>query len=71
MNQLDIIDQHLIIRETVGYEILNEVAIEDMPKLMDFLKIIYNYNRMKRLRSYPFTRYEKREKDAWTKLMQK
>jgi hypothetical protein len=69
MNQLDIIDQHLIIRETVGYEILNEVAIEDMPKVMEFLKIMYNYNRMKRFVSTPY----EREKDAerWTKLMQK
>jgi|APGre2960657404_1045060.scaffolds.fasta_scaffold69568_3 hypothetical protein len=49
MNQLDIIDQHLIIRETVGYEILNEVPIEDMPKVMEFLKIVYNYNRMKKV----------------------
>lgn len=49
MNHTDIIDQHLIIRETVGYEVLNEVPIQDMPKIMEFLKIVYNYNRMKRI----------------------
>ena len=49
MNHIDIIDEHLIIRETVGYEILNQVPIEDMPKVMEFLKILYNYNRMKRV----------------------
>lgn len=48
MNTLDIIDEHLAIRETVGYEVLNEVPIEDMPKVLEFLKIVYNYNRMKR-----------------------
>lgn len=49
MNDLNIIDHHLIIRETVGYEILNEVDIFDMPKVMQFLTIMYNYNRMKRV----------------------
>jgi hypothetical protein len=69
MNHIDIIDEHLIIRETVGYEVLNQVPIEDMPKVMEFLKIVYNYNRMKRFVSTPY----EREKDAerWTKLMQK
>jgi len=49
MNHIDIIDEHLVIRETVGYEVLNQVPIEDMPKVMEFLKIVYNYNRMKRV----------------------
>ena len=49
MNHIDIIDEHSIIRETVGYEVLNQVPIEDMPKVMEFLKILYNYNRMKRV----------------------
>lgn len=48
MEALDIIDEHLAIRETVGYEVLSEVPIEDMPKVLEFLKIVYNYNRMKR-----------------------
>lgn len=48
MSTLDIIDEHLAIRETVGYEVLSEVPIEDMPKVLEFLKIVYNYNRMKR-----------------------
>lgn len=48
MTDIDIIDHHTIIRKTVGYEMLNEVDIFDMPKVMQFLKIMYNYNRMKR-----------------------
>mgnify|MGYP003347369693 FL=1 len=47
MDALDIIDHHLFIRQTVGYEVLSQVPIEDMPKVMEFLKIVYNYNRMK------------------------
>ena len=49
MNALDIIDEHLAIRETVGYGVLSEVPIEDMPKVLEFLKIVYNYNRMREL----------------------
>lgn len=49
MNHIDIIDEHSIIRETVGYEVLNQVPIEDMPKVLEFLKILYNYNRMKKV----------------------
>jgi hypothetical protein len=49
MNHIDIIDEHVIIRETVGYEVLNQVPIEDMPKVMEFLKVVYNYNRMKKV----------------------
>ena len=46
MDALDLIDEHIIIRETVGYEFLNKVKIEDIPELMKFLKIVYNYKRM-------------------------
>lgn len=46
MDALDLIDEHIIIRETVGYEFLNKVEIEDIPELMKFLKIVYNYKRM-------------------------
>ena len=49
MNHIDIIDEHSIIRETVGYEVLNQVPVEDMPKVLEFLKILYNYNRMKKV----------------------
>lgn len=65
MDALDIIDEHLAIRETVGYEVLNEVPIEDMPTVLNFLKIVYNYNRMKRV-----AEQEKREEtsDYWNAL---
>jgi hypothetical protein len=49
INQLDIIDHHILIRETVGYDMLKEVDVFDMPKIIEFLKIMYNYNRMKRV----------------------
>jgi hypothetical protein len=47
MNPLDLIDEHIIIRETVGYEFLNDVELVDIPEVMKFLKIVYNYKKLK------------------------
>ncbi len=47
MSVLQTIDEHLYIRETVGYDVIKEVPLEDMPTVINFLKIVYNYNRMK------------------------
>jgi hypothetical protein len=49
MSPLDQIDEHLIIRETVGYEFLNNVELYDIPEVMKFLKIVYNYKKIKRI----------------------
>jgi hypothetical protein len=46
MSVTDIIDEHIIIRETVGYDILKQVDIVDIPVFLEFLKIVYNYKRM-------------------------
>lgn len=53
MNTLDLIEEHIIIRETVGYEVLNHIEIEDIPEVIKFLKIIYNYKRMTNLENKP------------------
>lgn len=47
MKPLDLIDEHQIIRETVGYEFLNDVELCDIPEVMKFLKIVYNYKKIK------------------------
>ena len=51
MNTLDLIEEHIIVRETVGYEVLNNIEIEDIPEVIKFLKIIYNYKRMTNLKN--------------------
>jgi hypothetical protein len=51
MNPLDLIDEHIIIRETVGYEFLNDVELHDIPEVMKFLKIVYNYKKLKTIES--------------------
>ena len=40
MNTLDLIEEHIIVRETVGYEVLNNIEIEDIPEVIKFLKIV-------------------------------
>ena len=48
MKNSEIIDHHTIIRDTVGYDAIKNIDIFDLPSVMEFLKIIYNYERMKR-----------------------
>jgi hypothetical protein len=50
MTDTDIIDHHQTIRETVGYEILDKIELEDMPKFIEFLKVVQNYQRMNRVK---------------------
>jgi hypothetical protein len=33
-------DEHLYIRETVGYDFIKDVELEDLPQLIYFLKIV-------------------------------
>ena len=50
MNPLDLIDEHEVIRETVGYEFLNNVELVDIPEIMGFLKIVYNYKKINKFK---------------------
>ena len=49
MNPLDIVDEHIIIRETVGYDLISKIKLCDLPDVMHFLKIVNNYQRMIRI----------------------
>ena len=51
MKDLDIIDEHIIIRETVGYDLISKVELCDLPAMLHFLKIVNNYKRMTRIES--------------------
>jgi hypothetical protein len=46
---LQLIEEHDIIRETVGYDVISKVDLIDLPAVMEFLNIVNNYNRMKRV----------------------
>ena len=47
--ETDIIEEHIIIRETVGYEEISKVPLLDIPKVLKFLKIVHNYIMMKKI----------------------
>jgi hypothetical protein len=49
MNDLEVIEQHILIRDTVGYELLEKIDVYDMPNFLSFLKIVDNYNKMNKL----------------------
>ncbi len=49
MKHLDIIDEHIIIRETIGYDALKNIELCDLPAVLEFLKIVYNYNKLVKL----------------------
>ena len=49
MNPLDVIDEHIIIRETIGYDGIKEVDVVDMPTVLQFLKVIHNYIKIKNI----------------------
>ena len=47
MNDLEIIDQHNVIRETVGYRFISKLELHDIPQVLNFLRVVYNYSRMR------------------------
>jgi len=49
MNNLKTIEEHIVIRETVGYERLNDFDVIDIPEVLKFLKIVHNYIKMKEI----------------------
>jgi hypothetical protein len=51
IENMNLIDEHIIIRETVGYDFLSDVELVDIPELMKFLKIVYNYKKLKTIES--------------------
>jgi hypothetical protein len=49
VTDIDIIEEHIIIRETIGYEKLSKLPVEDIPVIIKALKILHNYNKMKQI----------------------
>jgi len=49
MDDLKIIDEHIIIRETIGYKALENIEVCDIPNVIKFLKIVFNYTKMKNI----------------------
>jgi hypothetical protein len=49
LNAINIITEHQIIRNTIGYDGIKEIPLEDLPHVLHFLKIVDNYQRLKRI----------------------
>lgn len=43
---LTIVEEHMIIRGTIGYEAISKVDICDLPEVLSFLQVVWNYNKM-------------------------
>ena len=46
MKPTEIIDEHLLIRQTVGYDFLKNIELCDLPNVLRFLMIVWNYQKM-------------------------
>ena len=46
-----IIEEHIIIRETIGYDALKEIDVQDIPQVLSFLKIVHNYIKMNKIKN--------------------
>jgi hypothetical protein len=48
-NWWTITNEHQIIRDTIGYDGIKEIDPIDMPQVMDFLQIVWNYTKMHKI----------------------
>lgn len=46
MKDIQIYEEHFLIRDTIGYEIISKIDVFDLPEVFKFLKICQNYNKM-------------------------
>lgn len=46
MDRLQTVREHMVIRETCGYDTIAKAPIEDLPKVLEFLNIAYNYMKL-------------------------
>jgi len=46
MDELHIIDEHMVIRETIGYDGIKDIELYDLPQVIKFLQIVWNYQKM-------------------------
>jgi len=46
MNELQIIDNSIAIKETIGFKFLDGIDVIDIPNVIKFCNIVYNYMKM-------------------------
>ena len=45
-NPLELMDEHIVIRDTIGYEGIKDIEVYDLPQVIEFLIIVWNYTKM-------------------------
>jgi hypothetical protein len=45
-NPLELMDEHMIIRDTIGYESIKDIEVYDLPQVIEFLTVVWNYTKM-------------------------
>ena len=44
---IPLVEEHIYIRETIGYDKLKDIDLQDIPEVLNFLHIVWNYCNMK------------------------
>lgn len=52
MNDIFIIQNSLIIKETIGFAIFDTIPIKDHPAVINFCKIVFNYYKMQTIKKH-------------------
>jgi predicted butyrate kinase (DUF1464 family) len=56
MKKLQIIEEHLLIRNTISYELISKLEVYDIPSVLHFLNIVQNYIKMDKIINKTHTR---------------
>jgi hypothetical protein len=51
MKKIQTIQEHIVIRETCGYDVISQIDVFDLPQVLHFLNICHNYMKLKRIES--------------------
>jgi len=49
MNELQTINEHITIRNTIGYDLISKIDVCDVPEVLKFLVIVDNYLNMSKI----------------------
>jgi len=46
MDELQTINEHMVIRDTIGYDAIKDIGLHDLPQVIRFLQIVWNYQKI-------------------------
>ena len=45
-NPLELMDEHIVIRDTIGYKGIENIEVYDLPQVIEFLTVVWNYTKI-------------------------